>query len=42
LGKVTTPAVAQPFLAEVHGAKAQALAAEKAEAKAEAKSEAKD
>ena len=42
LGKVTAPAVAQPFLAEVHGAKSQALAAEKAEAKAEAKSEAKE
>ena len=33
LGKVPAPAVAQPFLAEVHGAKAQAVAAEKAEAK---------
>jgi SH3 domain-containing YSC84-like protein 1 len=42
LGKVTAPAVAEPFLAEVHGAKSQALAAEKAEAKAEAKSEAKE
>ena len=34
LGKVAAPAVAQPFLAEVHGAKVQALAAEKAEEKA--------
>jgi lipid-binding SYLF domain-containing protein len=42
LGKVTAPAVAEPFLAEVHGAKSQALAAEKAEARAEAKSEAKE
>jgi SH3 domain-containing YSC84-like protein 1 len=42
LGKVTAPAVAEPFLAEVHGAKSQAVAAEKAEAKAEAKSEAKE
>jgi len=38
-GKVPAPAVAQPFLAEVRGAKAQAVAEEKAEAKAEAKSE---
>ncbi len=37
LGKVPAPIVAQPFLAEVRGAKAQAVAAEKAEAKAEAK-----
>jgi SH3 domain-containing YSC84-like protein 1 len=37
LGKVTAPAVAQPFLAEVRGAKAQAVAEGKAEAKAEAK-----
>jgi hypothetical protein len=37
LGKVTTPAAAQPFLAEVCGAKAQAVAEGKAEAKAEAK-----
>jgi SH3 domain-containing YSC84-like protein 1 len=41
-GKVTAPAVAQPFLAEVRGAKAQAVAEEKAEAKAEAKSEVKE
>jgi lipid-binding SYLF domain-containing protein len=34
LGKVTPPAVTQPFLAEVHGAKAQAVAAEKADEKA--------
>jgi lipid-binding SYLF domain-containing protein len=31
LGKVSAPAVAQPFLAEVRGAKAQAVAAEKEE-----------
>ena len=37
LGKVVAPAAAQPFLAEVRGAKGQAVAAEKAEAKAEAK-----
>ncbi len=37
LGKVTPPAVAEPFLAEVRGAKAQAVAEEKAEAKEEAK-----
>jgi SH3 domain-containing YSC84-like protein 1 len=35
LGKVPVPAVAQPFLAEVHGAKAQAVAEGKAEVKAE-------
>jgi lipid-binding SYLF domain-containing protein len=34
LGKVPVPAVAQPFLAEVHGAKAQAVAEGKAEDKA--------
>ena len=34
LGKVPVPAVAQPFLAEVHGAKAQAVAEGKAEEKA--------
>jgi lipid-binding SYLF domain-containing protein len=33
LGKVSAPAVAQPFLAEVRGAKAQAVAAEKKEEK---------
>ncbi len=37
LGKVAAPAAAQPFLAEVRGAKGQAVAAERAEAKAEAK-----
>jgi SH3 domain-containing YSC84-like protein 1 len=37
LGKVAVPIAAQPFLAEVRGAKGQAVAAEKAEAKAEAK-----
>jgi lipid-binding SYLF domain-containing protein len=37
LGKVTVPTVAEPFVAEVRGAKAQAVAAEKAEARAEAK-----
>jgi len=34
LGKVPVPAAAQPFLAEVHGAKVHAIAAEKAEEKA--------
>jgi SH3 domain-containing YSC84-like protein 1 len=33
LGKVPAPPAAQPFLAEIRGAKAQAVAAEKAEAK---------
>src|SRR5678810_1340867 len=37
LGKVTPPAVVEPFLAEVHGAKAQAVAEGKAEAREEAK-----
>jgi len=37
LGKVQAPAVAQPFLAEVRGAKAEAIAEGKAEAKSEAK-----
>ena len=37
LGKVTSPAVVEPFLAEVRGAKAQAVAEGKAEAKEEAK-----
>jgi lipid-binding SYLF domain-containing protein len=37
LGKVSAPAAAQPFLAEVRGAKAQAVAEGKAEAKEEAK-----
>jgi SH3 domain-containing YSC84-like protein 1 len=36
LGKVSVPAVAKPFLAEVRGAKAQAVAQEKAENRAEA------
>ena len=35
LGKVTVPVVAQPFIAEIRGAKAQAVAVGKAEAKAE-------
>jgi len=34
LGKVAVPAAAKPFLAEVHGAKAQAVAEGKAEEKA--------
>lgn len=37
LGKVTPPAVVEPFLVEVRGAKAQAVAEGKAEAKEEAK-----
>jgi lipid-binding SYLF domain-containing protein len=37
LGQVPAPAAAQPFLAEIHGAKAQAAAEGKAEAKAEAR-----
>jgi lipid-binding SYLF domain-containing protein len=37
LGKVAIPAAAQPFLAEIRGAKAQAVAEGKAEARAEAK-----
>jgi lipid-binding SYLF domain-containing protein len=37
LGKATPPAVVEPFLAEVRGAKAQAVAEDKAEAKAETK-----
>jgi lipid-binding SYLF domain-containing protein len=37
LGKVPVPAVAGPFLAEIRGAQAQAVAEGKAEAKAEAK-----
>ena len=37
LGKVTAPAVAGPFLAEIRGAQAQAVAEGKAEAKTEAK-----
>jgi lipid-binding SYLF domain-containing protein len=42
LGQVPAPAVAQPFLAEVRGAKGQAVAQGKAEAKAEARTEAKE
>jgi lipid-binding SYLF domain-containing protein len=37
LGKVSAPAAAEPFLAEVRGAKAQAVAEGKAEAKEQAK-----
>jgi lipid-binding SYLF domain-containing protein len=37
LGQVAAPVVAQPFLAEVRGAKAQAVAEEKTEHKSEAK-----
>src|ERR1700731_1866790 len=37
LGKVPAPSAAQPFLAEIRGAKAQAVAEGKAEAKSEAK-----
>jgi len=37
LGKVPAPSAARPFLAEIRGAKAQAVAEGKAEAKAEAK-----
>ena len=37
LGKVSAPAVVQPFLAEIRGAKAQAVAEGKAEVKEEAK-----
>jgi hypothetical protein len=33
LGKVPAPSAARPFLAEIRGAKAQAVADEKAEAK---------
>ena len=42
LGKVPAPAVAGPFLAEMRGAKAQAVAEGKAEAAAEAKEKEKD
>jgi lipid-binding SYLF domain-containing protein len=42
LGKVPTPAAAQPFLTEIRGAKAQAIAQGKAEARADAKAEAKE
>jgi lipid-binding SYLF domain-containing protein len=37
LGKVSVPAVAKPFLAEIRGAKTQAVAQEKAEDRAEAR-----
>jgi hypothetical protein len=37
LGKVPAPSEAKPFLAEIRGAKAQAVAQGKAEAKSEAK-----
>ena len=37
LGKVPAPPAAQPFLGEIRGAKAQAVAEGKAEAKSEAK-----
>jgi lipid-binding SYLF domain-containing protein len=37
LGQVSAPSVAQPFLAEVRGAKAQAVAEGKAEEKAKEK-----
>ena len=37
LGKVAAPAAAQPFLAEIRGAKARAVAEGKAEAKSEAR-----
>jgi hypothetical protein len=42
LGKVPAPAAARPFLAEIRGAKAQAVAEGKTEAKAEAKEKDKD
>jgi SH3 domain-containing YSC84-like protein 1 len=42
LGKVPAPSAAQPFLAEIRGAKAQAGAEGKAETKAEQKAEEKD
>jgi lipid-binding SYLF domain-containing protein len=42
LGQVPAPSAAQPFLAEVRGAKGQAVAQGKAEAKAEARTEAKE
>ena len=41
LGKVPAPAEARPFLAEIRGAKAQAVAEGKAEDKSEARAEAK-
>ena len=42
LGKVPAPSAAQPFLAEIRGAKAQAVAEGKAEAKSEAKKKDKE
>src|SRR6202166_1006296 len=42
LGKVPAPAAAGPFLAEIRGAKAQAVAEGKGEPKSEVKSEAKE
>src|SRR6202047_2717823 len=42
LGKVPAPSAAKPFLAEIRGAKAQAVAEGKIEAKAEAKEKDKD
>ena len=42
LGKVPAPSAAQPFLAAIRGAKAQAVAGGKAEAQSEARSEAKE
>jgi len=41
LGEVAAPSVAKPFLAEIRGAKAQAVAEGRAEAKADAKAETK-
>jgi hypothetical protein len=41
LGKVPAPSVAKPFLAEIRGAKAQAVAERKAEANSEARTEAR-
>jgi SH3 domain-containing YSC84-like protein 1 len=42
LGKVPSPSAAQPFLSEIRGAKAQAVAQGQAEAKSEAKQKNKD
>jgi hypothetical protein len=41
LGEVAAPSVAKPFLTEIRGAKAQAVAEGRAEAKADAKADAK-
>jgi hypothetical protein len=41
LGKVPAPSAAQPFLAAIRGAKAQAVAGGKAEARSEAKADAR-